>query len=194
MKTLYTLFIILFFLLISSQTIFAQNASTSASPQSTQRVPSATSEARFINVSYELPFPGILPDNPLYFLKALRDNLVNFFITDPVKKSEYDLLMADKRLASANALVGKKNYQLAITTLSKSGNYFDQAIQLAAQAKTQGKDVSSVLGNLWTSSQKHQQVIYQMSQKTKGDIRYNLELLQVRAKNFQDTVDVVRSQ
>jgi hypothetical protein len=188
MKTLYTFFIIIFFLLISSQIIFAQSA------PSTQRVPSATSEARFINVSYELPFPGILPDNPLYFLKALRDNLINFFITDPVKKAEYDLLMADKRLASANALMDKKNYQLAITTLSKSGNYFDQAIQLAAQAKTQGKDVNSVLSNLWIASQKHQQVIYQMSQKTKGDVKYNLELLQVRAKNFQDTVDVVRSQ
>lgn len=155
---------------------------------------SATEEAKIINVSYDLPYPGILPDNPLYLLKVIRDNLIGFFVSGNIKKAEYDLLMADKRLVSANYLVEKKNYQLAITTLSKAGNYFDQAIQLAAQAKTQGQNASEVLNKLFDAAQKHQQVIYQMSQKTKGDVKYNLELLQVRAKSFQDTVDVVRSQ
>ena len=156
--------------------------------------PSATNEARFINVSYDLPFPGILPDNPLYFLKAIRDNIYNLFISDPVKKADYDLLMADKRLVSAGKLIEKKNYQLAITTLSKSGNYFDQAIQLTQQMKTQGSDVKELLNKLYIASQKHQQVIYLMSQKTDHKTKFDLELLQVRAKNFQDTVDVIRSQ
>jgi hypothetical protein len=154
----------------------------------------ATSEAKFINVSYDLPFPGILPDNPLYFLKALRDNLMKYLIADPLKKAEYDLLMADKRLVSAESLVDKGNYQLAITTLSKSGNYFDEAIQLAAKAKREKENPSDILNRLFIASQKHQLVIYQMSQKTKGEVKYSLELLQVRVKNFQDTVDVVRSQ
>jgi hypothetical protein len=155
---------------------------------------SATSEAKFIKVSYDLPFPGILPDNPLYFLKALRDNLMKFLITDPLKKAEYDLLMADKRLVSAESLANKGNYQLAITTLGKSGNYFDEAIQLAAKAKDQKLDARDILNRLFTASQKHQLIIYQVSQKTKGDVKYQLELMQVRVKNFQDTVDVIRSQ
>ena len=159
-----------------------------------QAAPSATSEARFINVNYDLPYPGILPDNPLYFLKALRDNVYNLFITDQIQKADYDLLMADKRLASSRVLITKGNYLLALTTLSKAGNYFDQSIQLAAQAKAQGKNANNIINKLWVASQKHQQVIYQMSQLTKGDTKYQLELLQVRAKNFQDTVDVIRSQ
>lgn len=179
MKNLIPFFVFFLFLFSLSQNSFAQ---------------SATAGAKFINVSYDLPFPGILPDNPLYFLKALRDNVINYFITDKVKKADYDLLMADKRLVSAQYLVDKKNYQLALTTLSKAGNYFDKAIQLSAQAKMQGNNADAILSKLWLASQKHQMVIYQMAKKTNGETKYNLELLQVRAKNFQDTVDVIRSQ
>lgn len=153
----------------------------------------ATLSGNIKHVEYTLPYPGILPDSPLYFLKVVRDNLLGFFKSDPLKKADYSLLMADKRLTSASALVDKKNYPLAITTLSKAGNYFDQAIQKAAKAKGEGKDASEILNRLWVASQKHQEVIYQMVLKTKGETRYNLELLQVRAKNFQDTVEVVKS-
>ncbi|MBF8250036.1 MAG: LPXTG-motif cell wall anchor protein, partial [Candidatus Levybacteria bacterium] len=49
-------------------------------------------------VNYELPYPGLLPDSPLYFLRVTRDKLVSFLISDPLKKAEFDLLQADKRL------------------------------------------------------------------------------------------------
>ncbi|HSW97310.1 MAG TPA: hypothetical protein VLF89_05800, partial [Candidatus Saccharimonadales bacterium] len=34
-------------------------------------------------IQYDLPYPGLLPDNPLYSLKVLRDKIVEFFISDP---------------------------------------------------------------------------------------------------------------
>lgn len=154
----------------------------------------ATSEARFIKVSYELPYPGILPDNPLYFIKALRDNLFNLLISDPIKKAEYNLLMADKRLASGKMLIDKKNYQLAITTISKSANYLERAISLTVKAKQEGKNTKELLDKLFVASQKHQQIIFMTTIKTKGDVKYGLELLLVRVKSLQDTVDVIRSQ
>lgn len=177
MKKLFLIFFVFLFSVFSINFTFAQNATSSGVK----------------HIEYDLPYPGILPDSPLYFLKAIRDNLLVFFIPDPLKKSEYDLLMADKRLGSAKSLVDFKKYDLAITTLSKSGNYFDKAIQEVAQAKRQGKNIDSILDKLWTASQKHQEIIYQMGQKTTGDTRYNLELLQVRAKTFQNTVEVVKS-
>lgn len=178
MKKLLLIFFIFVFSFFSFQNTFAQNA---------------TSSSQVRHVEYDLPYPGILPDSPLYFLKAVRDNFLAFFISDPLKKADYDLLMADKRLASSKILIDFKKYDLAVTTLSKSGNYFDKAIQEAAQAKRQGKNADSILDKLWTASQKHQEIIYQMAQKTKGETRYNLELLQVRAKSFQNTVEVVKS-
>lgn len=172
------LFVILILFLFSSKSVFAQTASLSGNIK---------------HVEYDLPYPGILPDSPLYFLKVVRDNLLGFVITEPLKKADYDLLMADKRLTSASALIDKKNYPLAITTLSKAGNYFDKAIQNAATAKGEGKDASEILNKLWVSSQKHQEIIYNMVLKTKGEVRYNLELQEVRVKSFQDTVEVVKS-
>lgn len=173
------LLVIFIFALIFQNNTMAQTASLSGNVK---------------HVEYSLPYPGILPDSPLYFLKVVRDNLLGLFISDPLKKADYGLLMADKRLTSANALIDKKNYPLAITTLSKAENYFYQAIQNAARAKTEGKDANEILNRLLLSSQKHQEIIYQMVLRTKGEIKYTLELEQVRAKSFQDTVEVVKSQ
>jgi hypothetical protein len=142
-----------------------------------------------LNVEYTLPYPGILPDNPLYFLKALRDNVQNLLITDPVQKSTYDLLMADKRLGAADDLLSKGKVDLAITTLLKSGNYFDLAIQQAATAKTQGTNVNDLLGRLRTASLKQQQVIFTMEQDAKGDTRLVLQSSQKRAEDFQNSVE-----
>lgn len=152
-----------------------------------------TTPAPPAEVSYDLPYPGILPDNPLYFVKAIRDNLMGFFITDPLKKADYYLLMADKRLVSSKSLLAEGKNDLAITTLSKSGNYFDQAIQKIADAKKQGEEIGPLTERMVTAAKKHQQIILQMEQMAKGDTRYNLELLYVRTKNFQDTVEVIKS-
>src|ERR1035437_474186 len=67
----------------------------------------STPSAQIRDVQYDLPYTGILPDNPLYFLKALRDNILNSLITDPLKKARFDLLMADKRLGGAVDLINK---------------------------------------------------------------------------------------
>jgi len=152
----------------------------------------SSSSAGLPEVNYELPYPGILPNNPLYFLKAVRDNLVGFFIMDPLKKSEYDLLQADKRLASAKALLDLGNVDLSITTLSKSGNYFDQAISKAEQAKSQGENTNDIFGKLILSSQKQQLVIQQMIGKTKGDNKTNLKLLEERARDFEQRAKIIK--
>lgn len=153
----------------------------------------ATPTSQIINTSYDLPYPGILPDSPLYFLKALRDNIIGFMISDPIKKSDYDLLMADKRLVSAESLIAKGNNDLAITTLSKSGNYFDQALQQVVVAKRQGEDFAPLVSKLIVAAKKHQAVIYQMEQKTKGKTRYELEFLLIRTKGFQETAELILS-
>lgn len=178
MKNFLLLIIIFTFFLSSYKSTIAQTASLSGNIK---------------HVEYTLPYPGILPNSPLYFLKVVRDNFLSLFITDSLKKADYNLLMADKRLTSANSLVDKKNYPLAITTLSKAENYFDKAIQDAAKVKGEGKNADEILNRLWLASQKHQEIIYQMILKTKGDTMYNLELQLVRAKSFQDTVEVVKS-
>lgn len=125
-------------------------------------------------IDYKLPYPGILPDSPLYNLKTFRDRLISFFISDPTKKSEFDLLQADKRLNSAIILFaeGSKKYDLAETTVSKGENYFEDAMKNLKTAKTQGEVIEqSLLGNFELSSKKHKEVLKDMVSKTSGDLQ-----------------------
>ena len=79
-------------------------------------------------VSYDLPHPGILPDNAMYPVKMFRDRVVSMFISDPVKKAEFNLLQADKRLQAGVYLLNKEAAQaeLALTAISKGENYLAQ--------------------------------------------------------------------
>ena len=111
-----------------------------ASAQEALKIDSATITASPTpEIQYVLPYPGILPDNPLYALKAARDRVVSFFISDPLKKAEFDLLQADKRVQAGLFLLHKDNpdVPLAITTISKGQNYLDEAIVALAAVKQQ---------------------------------------------------------
>src|SRR5579883_115828 len=86
---------LLFFIVFPKHVVFAADSSQSAgSSQSAAVSPTGVPD-------YVLPYPGILPDNPFYFLKVLRDRLILFFISNPTKKSSFYLLQSDKRLEAS---------------------------------------------------------------------------------------------
>lgn len=124
-------------------------------------------------ISYELPYPGLLPDNPLYFFKVLRDKVQGFLISDPIKKAEFDILQADKRLNVGIYLFdeGKEKYTLSESTISKGENYFDGVIISLTLAEKEGIDISSTVNKLNMSLQKHDEVIKEMGKKTSGKLK-----------------------
>ena len=73
--------------------------------------------------AYQLPYPGMLPDHPLYKLKVLRDKIILFFIRDPLKKAAKHLHMADKELLMALKLAEKGNIPLAQHTAFKAEHH-----------------------------------------------------------------------
>lgn len=140
-------------------------------------------------VEYVLPYPGILPDNPLYFLKAARDKLVAFLISDSVKKAEFNLLTSDKRINAALTLSTRGKYEMAVSTLSKSNNYLEQAISSAASAKNSGRDVDIVLHNLKNAIKKHKDVTVAIKSKIDKKLSPQLHKEIQRLDNFGGTVD-----
>ncbi|MCR4329564.1 MAG: DUF5667 domain-containing protein [Candidatus Roizmanbacteria bacterium] len=58
----------------------------------------------FGTISQKLPFPGILPDNKLYPLKAFRDKLLVYTTRDAMKKAQLLQHLSDKRIASAGMM------------------------------------------------------------------------------------------
>lgn len=148
-------------------------------------------------VSYELPYPGLLPDNPLYFLRIIRDKTVGFLIADPLKKAEFDLLQADKRLNAGLYLLNSirqndssekndKKIKLAISTISKAENYFEQALNKMGEAKMQGRNINETEGKLKNALRKHQQELERLIQKVSANLVVSFEKEQKRAAGFEE--------
>lgn len=126
-------------------------------------------------VNYYLPYPGILPDHFLYPLKMIRDRLLVFLTEDPLKKGQLFLLYADKRLAAGKSLFEKGKVDLGITTITKAEKYLEKALIQEEIARKAGKNTQEFLEKLYLSSQKHQEIISELSAKSQSEEKKILE-------------------
>jgi len=104
----------------------------------TQPVVAIESIPAVAKIDYALPYPGVLPDHHLYFMKRLRDWTLEKVIIEPVRKSEFYILQADKRLQMGIMLIEQKKFSLAETTISKAEKYMEKAVVGLATYKTGG--------------------------------------------------------
>ncbi len=135
-------------------------------------------------INYELPYPGLLPDNPLYPLRVIRDKIVSFLISDSKKKAEFDLLQADKRLNAGVYLFNKKKFKDAASIVSKAENYFEQALQKAKEAKAQGMETTEMTNKLINSSKKHKEVLKSLEEKSPQNFKSNFNIQLQRVNKF----------
>ena len=131
-----------------TNTVFAQ--------EKTANVPSLAPNN---NIDYNLPFPGILPDHPLYPLKVLRDKILIVFTRDPVKKFHLYLLFADKHLAMGQTLWEKGNLALSIKTLTTGEKFLLTAAVQMLKLKQTGSLPEGVADKLKLACDKHEQII-----------------------------------
>ncbi|MFH1832888.1 MAG: DUF5667 domain-containing protein [Candidatus Levyibacteriota bacterium] len=143
------------------------------------------------SVDYQLPYPGLLPDSPLYIFKTIRDRIIGFLVSDPLKKAEFNLLMADKRLISGVELIKKNKTKedLAYSTISKGENYFQEAIVKIKEAKKQGSDTTKILTKLSIASRKHKEVLVSLEKQVTPEKRATLLNLEKRVDEFEKEVD-----
>lgn len=120
-------------------------------------------------VEYSLSWPGILPDSKLYKLKVLRNKIIYRMIINPVKKVEFDLLMADKTIYASKLLVEKGKINLALETVLKGENYFSMLVQDYNQSLLSGKKISQELDKKITLAViKHQEIFKELEDKVNG--------------------------
>lgn len=109
-----------------------------------------------VKVDYTLAYPGrVLPDHPLWPVKALRDKIWLIITADAGRKAELKLLFADKRLASAKILFEKDKPEIAFSTLTKAEKYLEQAADKEKENREKGLDTSEFLRVLSYASLKH---------------------------------------
>ena len=134
------------------------------SSENYQILPAAT-ESGQTPVDYYLPYPGILPDHFLYPIKMIRDRILVFFTTDPLKKAELFLLFADKRIGAAKSLVEGGKQELGVTTLTKAEKYLEKAVNQENVAREKGKDTIAFLEKMAKASLKHEELLLEIKEK-----------------------------
>jgi hypothetical protein len=107
-------------------------------------------------INYSLPYPGLLPDSPFWFLKALRDRILLITTFESGARVDRLLLYADKRLAAAKVLIEGGKADIGITTAVKGEKYLTEAIQEFLKSNTGS---SSGAERLKTATLKHAQDI-----------------------------------
>lgn len=178
MKTIGTILAsLIFFLIIVASPVYAK---TEIPIPTTNTTPTPTPAM----IEYALPYPGILPGSPLYGVKMLRDRIMEFFISDHLKKANFYLLQADKRVSSSLMLFEKRDQELGQTTLSKAQNYLEKSLQKATAAKNSGKDVGDIFARIKNSATKQRQEIELLSKKSK-EIEKKLKGDLIRVQKFE---------
>lgn len=147
------------------QSVFPQDSAT-VSAQKTEVQP---------QVMYYLPYPGVLPDSPLYKLKVARDWVRLWLTFDEVQKAQRELLYADKRINAAKALIEGGKPELGVSTATKAEKYLEKAVDSTLTLQQSGKDVKSLLLTLAKATTKHGEVLQQLIPRTSGTDSQSLE-------------------
>lgn len=143
-------------------------------------------------VEYSLPYPGILPDHPLYFLKRLRDTIIERLVVDPERKVMFYVLQSDKQLNSALFLREKSKHELARDAVVRSAEYMQRATDAMSQMKSSGKPApASVIEQITKSMEKHEQILVGLIEGGEGyqgsDVEHALNQLRDQRQSIESS-------
>jgi len=182
-----SLVVIFFAVVILAASIFRSASPVSyafslPSDNQLEKVGDASSSAE---IYYYFAYPGkILPDNPLWFLKVVRDKIWLGITTDLSKKAELNLLFADKRLVSSRMLFEKNKPELALSTLTKAEKYLEKAANNEEASRKEGGDTSNLLLRLANASLKHTEVVNEILEIAPSDAKPEI----IKTKNYSEIV------
>lgn len=115
-------------------------------------------------VVYELPYAGITPENPLYFLKQLRDQITEILTRDFIQKAEFLLVSSDKRAHIALILAQKGKTRQSVEVLADAEEKAMRIPDLLRQSKKQGTAASErFIFTLKLSNSKHREIIQELA-------------------------------
>lgn len=152
--------------------------------------PSQSAITSTAKVQYYLAYPGMLPDNPLYKLKVLRDKITQGTISDTKKKVEFYLLQTDKGILAAAMLVDKGKIDLAAQTALKAENNYTVLIQ--ELYRFDSKPNNQFFKKLHTASLKHQEVIKNLLPKIpRNKQKTFLNVIDFSKRNWQSVQEYI---
>lgn len=138
-----------------------------------------------VTIDYKLPHPGMLPDNPLYKLKVVRDKIMLMLIGDPDEKTAYYLLLANKQLLMSKLLVDKGNIPLAKETALKGEN--QMTLMTFVYKNSNRVPQPNFLKEVKTATLKHQELLKGIISKlTLNDAKIFSDVLEFSQRNINE--------
>lgn len=134
-------------------------------------------------VEYYLPYPGkILPNSPLWPIKAFRDRLWLLINTSQTREAELKLLFADKRLGSAISLFEEGKFGEGLSIYTKAEKYLEEASLQEEKNRLSGGDTSEFLTRIATASLKHYELSIYLVKLAPDDVKPTIINVQNYAK------------
>jgi hypothetical protein len=199
MKKIIITFILLGFMLLPyHENILAQGTMKALKDNSSPLEASASVLKNQVD-SYTFPFPGILTNHPLYFLKSFRDLILQFFIINPVEKIEFQNLQSDKFFAMSLEYLNKHDMKNCLYVLDKTVEFKGQAIAGLETAISQKLSVPpSLVDIILNSSNKQISILENMRSSDKnvndsfGSIMETLKKQIDIVNNLKNKMDVTQ--
>ena len=123
----------------------------------------------------DLPDPGMLPDNPVYFLKSWSEDIGTFFTFGEENKAERDFELSERRLSEAKALAEKGRGDMAEGVMERYEEQLDSAMQRAERARERGADMDELLERISERTLKHQEVLADVYERVPEEAREGIE-------------------
>lgn len=139
------------------------------------------------NIVYDLPYPGkVLPDNPLWPVKVLRDRTKFHFLESNLSKASEALALSDKRLSMTLRLWNKGEVSTAVETAQKAVGYLVTASIYAKKEQEAGTDVHDLIWQIDMSALKHRQILETMLSEAPEDARPTIHSLLTEPKRVTE--------
>lgn len=134
------------------------------------------SDMKTATVEYQMPYPGLLPDSPIYGFKKLRDFVWLMGTGDYGKKAEVLLLLSDKQMKGAELMMDKGKAGASVEMARRSEELFRQILENNKKGQQQGrKPQSEFIQQLKLSNQKHAEIITDLLTEAPQGKRAELE-------------------
>jgi len=182
------LFLVAVGLVLGTAPVFAQEEATPTAEKTVSAGREATAAAKTPTPAAvkeappEYLYPGILPDHPLYFLKALLYKIRGFFVFGDLARARWQMKMADKRAAEAKALAKKGRYKLAKKALERAVIAQEKAVEHLERAKKKGKKVENLVERLEKVSIRQQAALDRVLEKVPEEAKEAILKAKERSK------------
>lgn len=167
-----------------SPTKAASTLSFTVEPASTSPDLAGKESLQSSQVDYFLPYPGILPDSPLYKIKMVRDRIWLWLTRQPSKKLDLLLLFADKRIGAGEILIKGNKVALGVSTLTKGEKYWERAVgevnRLSAEKRMGAKE------KLIKASLKYQEILENLLLRVSAEEKTELEKILNSLKSLRE--------